>query len=244
MKKLKLNFVPLSLQDQDLTVYRKIVPHSSEEKTDNDYRIKLPRREGDEEWSLFDVSLANKEGYSKYSCSFQLNPVLSVYYIYQNLIALLKNNNSKPAFNLPVKEFSRKEVCFVVEEFKEGISEIITKPYYLKESKLFGFLLEHKFSLKDRQQFNRKTQILSYSLDKLGKPNVYFYKDKKREIDGFVKNTFLPLLARSNLAVDNELTDLSADKLDLKSYIVGNGNTARSQFVGIKSNGIESGTSV
>ena len=62
----------------------------SVEKAENDYRVNLPERDGEEEWKLFDVSLAVKEGYDEFTCNFQLNPVLSVHYIYQNLIDLLK----------------------------------------------------------------------------------------------------------------------------------------------------------
>lgn len=236
MKKIKLNFVPLSFQYQDFIIYRKMVSDSSVEKEEGDYRVKLPEKDGEKKWILFDVSLNEKNGYDEFSCNLQLNPVLSVHIIYKWLVDH-SNNNCSQQYYLPKKGIIRKEICFTIRKFKEGNSEIIVQPFFLKESGLFGFLLEHKFRLKEEQPFNRETQILSYSLDRSGKPNVYFYKDKKREIEQFINSSFLPLLSGSIIAIKNNFADISTDNLALKSYVVGNERAAKSQFLGIKSNG-------
>ena len=107
----------------------------------------------------------------------------------------------------------------------------------LREKREFGLLIEHKFSLKDNQPFNRQTQIRSFSLDKSGRPNIYFYKDKKSIIEAFTKNVLSPLLSGSSLNFHVEFSSLPAKQLDVKTYMVGGRNTARSQFMGIKANG-------
>src|SRR5690606_12726915 len=105
-----------------------------------------------------------KEGYEEYIFEYAQNPILAVHMLYKELLIVLGSNTRNINYYTPRKAISLKEVCFITEQFDEGNSEIIVKPYYLKSRKLFGFLLEHKFSLKDGQHFNRNTQIRSYSL--------------------------------------------------------------------------------
>ena len=237
MDDIALNFVPLREQNKRTSIYRKLVSDSSQEKQDADFRVNLPAQENDDEWKLFDVSLVNKDEYEEFECEFSLNSVLTVHLIYQDLLAKLKGCNLGTDYYIPQRGITFKEVYFVTKEFDEGNSEIIVRPYYLKEKRLFGFLLEHKFSLKEGQPFNRNTQILSFSLDKSGKPNIYFYKDKKSEIEGFINDVFLPLLSGSDSNIESEFATLLSKKLDVKTYLVGKGETARSQFMGIKSRG-------
>lgn len=222
-------------QNKSVTIYRKHIIDSAQEKHDTDIRVRLPERSGKDEWILFDVSLVKKEGYEEYQFEFSLNPILTVHLIYQDLLKKLQNTSIN--YSTPRKTIAPKEICFVIEEFNEGSSDIIVRPYYLKQKKLFGFLIEHKFTKKENQPYNRQTQILSFSLDKSGKPNIYFYKDKKSEIEDFISTVFSPLLSASSLDIDSNFSTLPAKKLDVKTYLVGNGKTSRSQFIGIKANG-------
>ncbi|MDM7856875.1 Piwi domain-containing protein [Thiopseudomonas acetoxidans] len=237
MNEIELNFVSLFQQSRGGTIYRKIITDSSSFKEKESFRTRLPAHKGAVQWDLFDISFEEREGYEAYVFDYTENPILAVHMIYRELLLVLGSNTSDVNYYTPEKAIRLKEVCFIVERFDEGNAEVIVRPYYLKSKKLFGFLLEHKFSLKDEQPFNKKTQIRSYSLDKSGRPNVFFYKDKKQILDRFLKETLYPLLSKSDLDFNTKFTTLSAEKLDVKTYIVGGGKTATSQFMGIKSNG-------
>lgn len=237
MDSLQLNFVPLSDQNRTRRVYRKQVLDSSQEKQDSDFRVNLPTNSGDGEWKLYDVSLVSKRGYEELEFEFALNHVLSVHVIHQELLEILERDESNIAYYVPRKAIFLRKIHFVTKEYKEGNSEIIVRPHYLKSQKLFGFLFEHKFSLNEGQPFNRVTQIRSFSLDVSGRPNIYFYKDKKSEIDRFTTNVFHPIISGTDLDIDSRFSAVPSKALDVKTYLVGNGRTARSQFMGIKSNG-------
>ena len=237
MFEIALNFIPLKEQDRNITIYRKFVDDSSQPKADGDFRVNLPEYEGDDEWRLFDVSTSEKENYQSYTYKFSENSVLTVHLIYSDLLDLMNTAGNEIEYYTPRKTISLKEVRFVTEKFDDGATEIIVKPYYLKSKKLFGFLLEHKYSLNEGEPFNRKTQIRSLSLDKSGKPNIYFYKDKKAAIELFSNNVLSPLLSASPLDIETKFESLPAKQLDVKTYLVGKGRKAKSQFMGIRSNG-------
>ena len=235
MNNIALNFVPLLEQDNIVTIYRRRVSDSSQPKNDGDFRANLPDQEG--EWVSFDVYAAERDGYEAYEYNFSLNVVLTAHLIYQELRTKLNSNDGDIDYYIPEREIAPKEVHFITKRFEEGFTEIIARPYFLKARKLFGFLLEHKFSLKDDQPFNRKTQILSLSLDKSGKSNIYFYKDKKMAISAFIDTVLYPLLSDTSLGIDAQFSTLTAKNLEVKTYLVGDGKSARSQFMGIKHNG-------
>ncbi len=237
MSDIALNFVPLKEQNRSVTIYRKLVEDSSLPKADDDFRVNLPVQEGDDEWRLFDVSKSEKENYESYGYQFSKNSVLTVHLIYSDLLGHMGSAEAEIEYYTPKKAISLKEVRFVTEKYDDGATEIVVKPYYLKSKKLFGFLLEHKYSLNEGEPFNRQTQIRSLSLDKSGKPNIYFYKDKKTVIESFSRDVLAPLMASSPLEIEIEFECLPAKQLDVKTYLVGKGSKAKSQFMGIRSNG-------
>lgn len=237
MDSIALNFVSLLKQDNCVTVYRSRVPDSSQPKKDEDFRAKLPDHDGEDKWLLFDVSTIARDGYEAYEYEYPLNRVLTVHLIYQEFLETLKAHKGEPEYYIPETAIARKTVCFVIKKFDEDSTEVIIKPYYLKEKREFGLLFENKFSLKDDQPFNRQTQIRSFSLDESGKPNIYFYRDKKSTIEFFLKRKLSPLLSGSSLEINAGFSSLPAKSLDVKTYLVGDGKNAKSQFMGISANG-------
>ena len=237
MSDIALNFVPLKEQDRSVTIYRKLVDDSSLPKADDDFRVNLPEKDGDDEWRLFDVSTSKKENYEPYSYNFRENSVLTVHLIYSDLLEFMRVAKAGIEHYTTRKAITLKEVRFITKKFDDGATEIVVKPYYLKSNKQYGFLLDHKYSLNEGELFNRQTQIRSLSLNKLGKPNIYFYKDKKSVIESFSNDVLSPLLSSSALEIETVFEHLPAKQLDVKTYLVGRGNKAKSQFMGIKSNG-------
>ena len=237
MSEIALNFIPLKTQDRTVTIYRKPVDDSSLPKADDDFRARLPKQDGDDDWQFFDVSTSEKENYESYSYKFCENSVLTVHLIYSDLLEFVCTAKAETVCYTPRKGIALKEIRFVTEKFDDGSTEIVVKPYYLKSNNQFGFLLEHKYSLNEGVPFNRQTQIRSLSLDKSGKPNIYFYKDKKAAIELFYNKTLSPLLSSSDLEIETVFERLPAKHLSVKTYLVGRGNKAKSQFMGIRSNG-------
>lgn len=240
MDDIQLNYFPLEIQNQSFSVFRKRVERVEDDfrpKSDEDYRVNLPVNPEDDEWRLYDVSLNDKEGYERFDCDYLLNSVLTVHVIYRQLIEGLEPLDDIDYYLPKSKVISRKEIYFRHEKYNEGFSEIVVSPYFLKDKGLHGFLFEHRFSLNEGLSSNRNTQIHSFSLDKSGRPNVYFYKDKKSEISGFIETTFRKLVAKSGLGIDEDFCWIDTNKLDVKTYLVGRGSEARSQFMGIKNNG-------
>lgn len=237
MNDISINFLKLKQQTQIKTIYRKIIENSSLSKAENDFRVKLPKKDSDDKWCLFDISTSEKDDYEPYEYKFSTNWILSIYLIYSDFLQLLGAANRDIDYYTPEKAISFKEVRFVTERFDDGATEIIAKPYHLKSKNQFGFLLNHKYSLNEGENFNRQTQIRSLSLDKSGKPNIYFYKDKKAIIETFANDILSPLLSSSPLEIKTAFERLPAEQLDVKTYLVGGENKANSQFIGIKSHG-------
>lgn len=236
MDDIALNFVPLKEQSRSRVLYRRRVEDGSKPKAEDDFRASLPETHGYEEWITFDICSFEKDGYERYEYDFSLNQNLSVHLIYVDICNHLKSANAKNYY-LSSKAISLKEICFIVKGFVEGNSEISVRPYFLREKSLYGFLLEHRFSLAKDQQFNRQTQILSLSLDKSGKPNIYFYRDKKHILDNFSSQSLASILEPVGFGIESSFSALTAKSLDYKTYLVGAEHTSRSQFVGIKNYG-------
>jgi len=237
MDDIQLNYFPLEMQNQSFSVFRKRVEDGSQARSGEDYRVNLPTNPEDEEWKLHDVSLSDKEGYERFDCDYLLNSVLTVHVIYCQLLKSLESLDGIDYYLPKYNAISRKEIYFRHKKYKEGFSEIVVSPYFLKDKGLYGFLFEHRFCLNEGQPFNRSTQILSFSLDKPGRPNVYFYKDKKSEIFDFIESTFRKLASDVGFEIDKDFCWIDTNSLDVKTYLVGRGSEVRSQFMGIKSNG-------
>jgi len=58
-------------------------------------------------------------------------------------------------------------------------------------------------------------------LDKSGKPNIYFYKDKKAVIESFSNDVLSPLLSASILEIEMKFESLPAKQFNVKTYLVG-----------------------
>ena len=238
MGNIALNFVPLVEQDKKQKIYRKIVLDSSQPRQERDYRVNLPKDEGDQEdWELFDICTTERDGYEEFTCEFSLNHILTVHLIYLKFRDLAEKSNALEIDHETKSKIASKQVRFREEEFPEGSIEIVVTPYYLKTQRLFGFVIEHKFSLRHDQEFNRKIQMLSLSLDKSGKSNTFFYRDKREKIQNFIDGQLLRLVEGTDIEIEPNFAVLRTGSLDVKTYLVGDNNESRSQFVGIVNSG-------
>jgi len=233
MENIKLNFFALTNQDDTFKVYRSLVNNGSMTKIESDYRAKLPFND---EWLLYDISLKPKSGYESFECRYSVNSIFSEYFIFNILIEKI-NSDWKECKYILSENSKYKEIRFITDSQKKGCTQIIVHPYYLKSERKIGFLFQHHFALSTNEKFDRQTQILSYSLDNSGRPNVFIYRDKEAVIQEFITKKFKPFLNNSSLQIESYFLNIPVKELSQKSYKVGKNQYSLSQFVGIKNSG-------
>ncbi|WP_019867276.1 Piwi domain-containing protein [Methylovulum miyakonense] len=235
MNKITLNFLPLSDQNFTITIYRKEANKSHERsETGIRFRLKLSKYNNYQE---FDISWNKLDGFDEYICDAKENFDLTKRYLLRSLENRLEEVACSFQWYFPPKSFYN-ELRFIIKEYKEGNSEIILMPYFLKNHLEFGFLIQHHFKVNSNQPFNREVQKLSLSLDNRYQQNRSFYGDKFRLISDFI-NSVIANLGNlfEDISIVTKLADTPSDKLDTKQYKFGGGNQSSSPFVGIKQNG-------
>ena len=235
MDKITLNFLPLSNQNFSVPIYRKKTQKNNE-RSETGVRFKLKVLDS-KEYVDFDISWDKREGFDKYLCDAKENFDLTKQYLLRLLEHRLTEAGCSFSWYFPPKSFY-KELRFIIKEHKEGNTEIILMPYFLKNHLEFGFLIQHHFKVNSNQPFNREVQKLSLSLDHRYQQNRSFYSDKFRLISNFV-NTVIVNIGNliDDIAIATVLADTPSDKLGIKEYEVGKGSKSNSPFGGIKQNG-------
>lgn len=234
MENIRLNFCALANQDITFKVYRSLVDNGSLTKIDDDYRTKLPSK--DDEWPLYDISLKPKAGYESFEYHYSINPSFSEDFLFKLLMEKISSDWKECKYLFP-ENSKYKEIRFITASQKKGCTQIIVHPYYLKTERKLGFLFQHHFALSADEKFDRQTQILSYSLDNSGRPNVFIYRDKEAVIQEFITKKFEPFLNNNSLQIEGSFLNLPAKELAQKSYKVGKNQQSQSQFIGIKNSG-------
>ena len=239
---ISLNFLPVMEEIFSFMVYRKT--SMGERRSDlpdlviGEYSLPL-QNEMEHNWSKYWISFIELEGFDAFHCTGGQNPYLtSAFLHYQLLKTCEKNSQNLPFFE--EKGFANDSIVFTIEEFAEGEQAIWIRTYYLKAAQKFGFLIDFQFRKNPDVPFNKRVQQLSLSLDQYGQENKNFYSDRYDKIQNFISKYFshiFPLRYGENaIHVDQKLFQLPARSLETKVYVFGNGQTDKSQFVGLKHN--------
>jgi hypothetical protein len=240
-QQIALNFFPLKTSDFNINIRRRV--YKSGEKTSDFPECSqrfLPLSDKPGEKTNFWVSFKTNtlDGFEPYTCNSLSNLSLTNDYLFQ----LLEQNCRKsltPNQDFFLKESFRKGIFFILKEFSEGKEVVWLEPYFLKSAKQFGFLVDFEFHTNNDVLFTKRIQQLSLSLDKDGKKNTNFYADKYEKVKLFGQKYFssiFPLVSFENEYIDvqKNLLNLQADTLQSKTYVFGNSNTDKSQFMGVK----------
>ena len=138
----------------------------------------------------------------------------------------------------------RRRVEIVLARHREGEELLSVEPYFLRSKRLFGFLVDFRFRPGSEHRHSRRASELSLSLDKSGRENLNYYADRYGKLSDFVARihpAIFPLVSASVLGraigVSKRLVELRTERLDLKRYVVGAESEARSQFMGVKTQG-------
>jgi hypothetical protein len=128
-------------------------------------------------------------------------------------------------------------------EHSEGSEQLEIQPYYLRETRQFGCLVDFHFKKKDGVPFSRRIQQLSLSLNRAGRRNVDYYLDRDSKIRSFTgsRRNILDSLTLPRNPITFKLGDnfvsLPARTLASKTYVFGNGRTSRGQLSGLRDHG-------
>lgn len=239
MSDIKLNFLRLKNLDMVVTVYRKNYD-ASEELSEGIHVFRL--KDENEEYTQYFISFSELDGYSKYECGLNENNDLSKRYLFELVSKRLTLiDNLEYSFKIKNKGFSQ-IIDFIYKETEYGDQVVTLTPYLLRATNRFGFLIDFKFNQNPDVKFNREIQKLSLSLDSSYRSNKNFYSDKFKivtnMINSCIKSIFPIDLDSQTIDFDLELETIHSQKLNKKTYILGNSREANSQFHGIKNYGV------
>ena len=233
-----LNFLPVTNQDFSYTVYRRLVVHQEKKWSDSIKKYNLPKNQGETEgFTSYWVSFSKFENSEPFTVDANTNIYLTKWYIHILLNNKISNQQTIKTYDYKSK-FNEFRIYFESENFNEGIRTIWLEPYYLKCKQKFGFLIGFKFFLKENQQFNKRVQWLSFSLNNDGRSNRNFHIDIFNYLYNFIKQLKTEINPISeNISISDKFEPIQSDLLNTKIYEFGNGNTSNSQFKGIMTSG-------
>jgi len=245
MQSIRLNLLALNNQEFEFIVYRQL--YKNQRKTPKFYKKRLPKEIESNEYLFYWNTFEETNGFESFKCHSSTNPYLTLKLLEELLLENITKNLSPDEYKIEEKEINASIISLVLKEWHEGIELIDIEPYYLKEVKKFGFLVNFRFKVtsKDKSDFaRRKILQLSLVLDKSfpNQTNRNYYSDKFDKIQEFVdryKQKLFPLINNSlSINVETDLIALSPSSLKTKTYIFGNdGEKNKSQFQGLRKNG-------
>lgn len=231
-EKLALNFSPLKTQNFQFVIYRKL-KEIGEKKNSFSFEVSdraLPKNKGsnDAEFPRYWISLSPQEEFTKFEVESLTNPYLTTEYLFSNLKNRCNKVLNSKDFYLDDSTFSNK-VKFVINTLNEGNQIVWVEPFYLKETKNLGFLIDFKFDKKKEQPFNKKVQRLSLSLNSENRWNKSIYADKYSFVRDFAKLYYKKVFKNTNLDFEtNELLPVSY--LKKKCYLLSDNKEVFSQY--------------
>lgn len=236
MNTLFFNFIELKEQEIDFLIYRrKVIENNKEDK--ELYRYKLPIDNSlDSEYLLYDISLAQKDGFEEFNYKFSQNALFSKRILFEKYKPILQSHY-KDNFYLSNNDFNN-ELIIVYDTKDLGKQVIILIPYFYKAQNKYGFIVEFKFISNPGVEFNIKVQQYSLSIDNHGKSNRNFNKDKFSIINNVLNS--LPDLVLYNYTIQlcKELIEVPYKLLHTKKYLFKNNKESSSQFNGVKDIGV------
>ena len=227
--KVALNFFPFLDQVGRIRIFRKIALEE-ERPFPNCKKYKLPKNQ-DESYESYWVIYESCEDFEEYDCDYRTNIVLTLNYYFNKIVSVTKEHLESKSFE-SIEKFNNR-IYYNIENFDEGKRQVYVQPYFLKKNNKFGILLGFRFK-NESNQFNRRIQQLSLSLDSDFRSNTSYYSDKYWMIGKFIKNDFLKIFNDiDGLKCISKFEELKSSKLDIKNYILRNGES-NSQYQGIK----------
>lgn len=243
--KIRLSFLPLAQSDFDFLIYRRplsdteqSVPNTrwlpnDEHHSDQDPRVHPPR-------TRFAVAFEPQSGFTKYKCFSWIEPSLTSAVLFQALKRRCETDDLKGHILTRDDRFSRK-VEFVIAHHAEGDQVVWLRPYGLKVTGQFGFLVDFAFRSREEKQLTSRVLELSLSL-KRGRPNRDFYADRYDKLSSFLqifggRLSHLQLHDGSVAEITLALPSLRSTTLNQRVYEFGGHAEGPSPFQGLRKHG-------
>ena len=238
---IRLNFLGISLQLFNFSVYRKT--YADGDKDETTFRYRLPQDTADNSaYADYSVSFSERENYEAFKCKEKYNMKLTEHYLYRLLSNNVEHQNIE---HTKGKKFYDKNIDIVTKRHLKGNEIISLMPYYLKSTKQFGFLIDFQFKVNDGYSLDRDVLKLSLSLGDDYRSNKKYYSDVSHKISSFIGSTFKSISnindSENSFIISEKLVQLSPKRLNKKVYRFKGEQTDLSQFQGIRKFGVYKG---
>ncbi len=243
--RIQLSFLPLAQSDFDFLIYRR--PLSGGEQSVPNTRW-LPEeehplehdRQGHPLRSRFAVAFEPQLGFTEYRCFSWIEPSLTDDVLFRALKRRCEADDLKSHILTRNNRFSRK-VEFVIAHHAEGDQVMWLRPYGLKATGQFGFLIDFAFHSRNDKQLTSRVLELSLSL-KRGRPNRDYYADRYDKLSSFLQMfgqrlNQLQLHDGSVAKLKLALPSLRATTLNQRIYEFGEHAEGPSPFQGLRKHG-------
>jgi hypothetical protein len=240
--RIELNFLPVECPIPSFQVFRKLCGGNEARPDSDTASYSLPKDQTSGERAFFWVRFCVAEGYEEFWAKPDDNNNLSKWAILQAIRRAACERLSPNQYSIQDKGFLE-SIHLIMVQHNEGNEQLEIQPYFLRETKQFGCLVDFHFKMKEGVHFSRRIQQLSLSLNRTGRRNVDYYLDKDAKIRSFVekrKDVLVGLLlpgTSTTFNLSNRFASLPARTLGTKTYIFGNGKTSRGQFTGLRDHG-------
>lgn len=235
-REIALNFLPIKKEIFDFKIWCRPVSANDEKSWSEDIkRYRLPDESG--EYKNYWVAFDNFQDSIECTISSESNIHASNFYLYTMIKQKLKEVGVEFIQKEREKNFSPYHLYIITEKTKFGNKTIRLEPYYLKEEKLFGFLVDYKFLKNPDVPFDKRVQQLSFSLDGNYKSNTNYHIDKYKYLSEFIKRYPEIFSINNDFQISNEFQNVECRSLTLRKYIFGGDKEDNSQFQGINNYG-------
>lgn len=240
--RIDINFLPVDGPLPPFRVFRKLCSGSEGRPDADTAAYSLPDDKATEKRSFYWVRFCASDGYEEFPVNPGDNNNLTKWAILQAIRQAVIDRLTPEQFHIHDKGFLD-SLHLIMVQHSEGNEQFEIQPYFLRETKQFGCLVDFHFKKKDGIPFSRRIQQLCLSLSRTGRRNVDYYLDRDAKIRSFVeqRRKVLTGLVLPGTSTEFRLADgfvsLSARTLGAKTYIFGNGRTSRGQFSGLRDHG-------
>lgn len=236
-----LNFLPI-FSAPPARIFRRLRANDEKKPHEDLLGFRLPKNSEDKEYSSYWVALMPREGFEETSVLLKTNHDLGKRLLFEALLHNAKSILSESQCYLSRNRFIQ-ELSITIEDHPEGKEELLIQPYYLAETKQFGFLVDFHFRLSPGVPFSRRIQQLSLSLNKNFKRNTDYYVDRTAKVRTALINQWavfegLQLVgSKESVVVSKDFPALKSERLQSKTFLFRDDKEKRSQFAGLKEYG-------
>ncbi|MDI1254544.1 MAG: hypothetical protein PSV16_00460 [Flavobacterium sp.] len=240
--KIALNFFELSPKNFFFKIYYKSLEEIVESERRNHYIVNLKEEDASPAIKVA-VSFEEQEGFISKILTQDFDFAITKQFIFHAFQKHISSKQLRPIENLRDKYH---RIYLPLQSYPEGIETIWLEPYYLKQNKSFGFLIDFRFSVNQEYQsrisgsVDKKILQLSGTLDAKGYSNKAYYQFKFDKLKTFIAKYFAELQTFSfqdiDFSLSEGLTQIHSNLLSPKTYQFHNDAENPSSYVGLQKN--------